>query len=46
MWEMDVLLIAGTITEDDKDEHEHEPLYRVREAIDQIIEGRIATSGD
>jgi hypothetical protein len=41
MWEMDVLLIAATVTDDDVDEHEHDPLYRVRAAIDQIVSKRL-----
>jgi hypothetical protein len=40
-WEMDVLLIAATVTDDDVDEHEHDPLYRVRAAIDQIVSKRL-----
>lgn len=41
MPEMDILMIAATITDDDVDEHAHDPLYRVQAAIDGIVSKRL-----
>jgi hypothetical protein len=41
MPEMDVLIIAATVTDDDVDEHAHDPLYRVPAAIDGIVSKRL-----
>ena len=41
MWEMDVLMIAATVTDDDVDDRAHDPLYRVQAAIDQIVSKRL-----